>query len=129
MASTPDGPRSISTGGIVVGLGALALLLIVTVFQPRSGSDVAPDQRPIATAVVNELMTNGVLVDYDCLKTTAWVKRAVWIKYNVDQRRNMIVSLATVCDSQRGAYRISILDYESKRELAAFDGRNLEVDQ
>ena len=98
------------------------------VLKPRPDVDLPPDQGPIAMAVVNELMTNGVLVDYDCLKTIAWVNRAVWAKYNREQHRNMIVSLATVCQRQRGTYRISILDYESKRELGRFDGNRMEID-
>ena len=115
--------------GIIVALGALGLLLMLMLFRPASDADLPPDQAPIAMAVVGELMTNGVLVDYDCLKTTAWVNRAVWSKYTVEQRRNMIVSLATVCEKQRGTYRMSILDYDSKREIALFDGKNLKMDE
>jgi hypothetical protein len=73
-------------------------------------------------------MTNGVLVDYDCSKNTAWVNRAVWTKYNFEQRRNMLIGLATVCDTQRAGYRISVVDYDSKREIAAFDGKTVRMD-
>ena len=82
----------------------------------------------IAKALVDNLMTNGVLVDYDCEKTSAWVNLAVWTKYTRDQRSNMVVSLATVCSAQRGTYRISVLDYDSKREIAAFDGSSLKLE-
>ena len=79
-------------------------------------------------ALVNNLMTNGVLVDFDCSKNTAWANRAVWTKYNFEQRRNMLIGLATVCDTQRAGYRISVLDYESRREIAAFDGKTVRME-
>jgi hypothetical protein len=120
--------RAASPVGIIIALAALGLLLVLLLFQSDPDADPPPDQAPIALALVDTLMTNGVLVDYDCAKTTAWANRAVWIKYNVEQRRNMVVSLATVCSVQRGSYRISVLDYDSKRELGAFDGKNLTVD-
>jgi len=92
-------------------------------------TDLPPDQGPLGIAVVNEMMTNGVLVDYDCTKNTAWVNRAVWAKYNFEQRRNMVIGLATVCDTKRSGYRISVLDYDTRREIAAFDGTNVKMDQ
>ena len=128
MATDEKEHRSIHPAGILLALGALGLLLLL-MFQPRPDSGVPADQGPIAMALVNELMTNGVLVDYDCLKSTAWVNRAVWTKYTVDQRRNMVISLATVCERQRGSYRISIVDYDAKREIASFDGKSLKMDQ
>ena len=82
----------------------------------------------MAMALVNNLMTNGVLVDYDCSRNTAWVNRAVWTKYNFEQRRNMLIGLATVCDTRRAGYRISVVDYDSKREIAAFDGRTVRME-
>ena len=115
--------RSASPLGIIVALGALGLLLVLLFFQSSPTTDAPPDQGPIAMAVVNEMMTNGVLVDYDCSKNTAWANRAVWTKYTFEQRRNMLIGLATVCDSRRAGYRISILDYDTKGELAAFDGK------
>ena len=113
---------------LALALAALGLLTVLLLF--RSDRDVEPaiDQGPIAKALVDNLMTNGVLVDYDCDKTTAWVNHAVWTKYTRDQRSNIVVSLATVCGTQRGAYRISVLDYDSKREIAAFDGTSLTLE-
>jgi hypothetical protein len=121
--------RSTSPVGIIVALGALGLLLVLLFFQSSPSTDAPPDQGLIGMAVVNEMMTNGVLVDYDCSKSTAWANRAVWTKYTFEQRRNMIIGLATVCDSRRAGYRISILDYDTKGELAAFDGQNLRMDK
>ena len=114
--------------GVVIALGALGLLLVVMFFRSSPDSDLPPDQGPVAMALVNNLMTNGVLVDYECSRNTAWVNRAVWTKYNVEQRRNMVISLATVCDTKRAGYRISIIDYDTKREIAAFDGKTVRVD-
>ena len=120
--------RSTSPVGIVIALGALGLLLVLLMFQSSPTTDLPPDQGPLGTAMVNDMMTNGVLVDYDCSKNTAWVNRAVWTKYNFEQRRNMVIGLATVCETKRTGYRISILDYDTKREIAAFDGTNLKMD-
>jgi hypothetical protein len=114
--------------GIIIALGALGLLLVLLLFQASPETDLPPDQGPVAMSLVNNMMTNGVLVDYECSKSTAWVNRAVWLKYNVEQRRNMVIGLATVCDAQRAGYRISVLDYDSKREIASFDGKNLRMD-
>jgi hypothetical protein len=125
----PVDKRSTSPVGIIVALGALGLLLVLLFFQSSPTTDAPPDQGPIAMAVVNEMMTNGVLVDYDCSKNTAWANRAVWTKYTFEQRRNMIIGLATICDSRRAGYRISILDYDTKGEIAAFDGKNVTMDK
>ena len=91
-----DKKPSTSPIGIIVALGALGLLLVLLFFQSSPDADLPPDQGPMAMALVNNLMTNGVLVDYDCSKNTAWVNRAVWTKYNFEQRRNMLIGLATV---------------------------------
>jgi hypothetical protein len=120
--------RSTNPLGIIIALAALGLLLVLLFFQSSPSTDAPPDQAPLGLAVVNEMMTNGVLVDYDCSKTTAWVNRAVWTKYNFEQRRNMLIGLATVCDTKRAGYRISIVDYDTKGEIAAFDGRNVKMD-
>ena len=63
---------------------------------------------------MSTMMTNGVLVNYDCSKSSAWVNRAVWEKYNAEQKRNMTIGLATACDTQHAGYRISIIDYDSR---------------
>jgi hypothetical protein len=114
--------------GIIVALGALGLLLVLLLFQSSPQNDVPVEQGRVATALVQNLMTNGVLVDYDCSRNTAWVNRAVWVKYNFEQRRNMLIGLATVCDTRRAGYRISIIDYDSKQEIAAFDGKSVRMD-
>lgn len=123
-----SGTRSSNPIGIIIGLGALGLLLVLLFFQSTPQSDLPPNQGPMALSLVNNMMTNGVLVDYECAKTTAWVNRAVWFKYNFEQRRNMVIGLATVCDTQRAGYRISVIDYDTKRELASFDGKNLKME-
>ncbi len=129
MADLQDSEkRTSSPAGMIVALGALGLLLVLLFFQSSPKDDLPPDQGPLAMALVNDLMTNGVLVDYDCSKSSAWVNRAVWSKYNFEQRRNMLIGLATVCDTQRAGYRISVIDYDSKREIAAFDGKTVRMD-
>lgn len=125
----PRDTRSTSPLGIFVALGALGLLLVLLFFQSSPENDLPPNQGPVAMALVNEMMTNGVLVNYDCSVTTAWVNRAVWLKYNFEQRRNMVIGLAMACSVQRGAYRISVIDYDRKVEIAAFDGKNLAMDK
>jgi hypothetical protein len=127
----PEGtsPERTSTPlGLIVGLGALGLLLVLLLFQSSPDNDLPPEQSAVAAALVNNLMTNGVLVNYDCSKTTAWVNRAVWTKYNFEQRRNMLIGLATMCDTQKAGYRITVLDYDTKREIAAFDGTNVSME-
>jgi len=82
--------------GIIVALGAAGLLLVLLIFRSSPSSDLPPEQGPMATALVQTMMTNGVLVNYDCARSSAWVNRAVWDKYNLDQKRNMTLGLATV---------------------------------
>ena len=113
--------------GIIVALGALGLLLVLLMFQSSPKDDLPPDQRPMAKALVDNMMTNGVLVNYDCSKTTAWVNRAVWDKSNAEQKRNMVLGLATVCEIQHAGYRISVLDYDTRREIAGFDGKQVSL--
>ncbi|MEO5741235.1 MAG: hypothetical protein ABIS29_11625 [Vicinamibacterales bacterium] len=121
--------RSSNPLGIIIALSALGLLLVLLLFQSSPSTDLPPEQGPMATALVNDMMTNGVLVDYECSKNTAWANRAVWTKYNFEQRRNMLIALATVCDTRRAGYRMSILDYDTKGEIAAFDGTNVNMDK
>lgn len=109
--------------GLVVALGALGLLLVLLFFQSSPTDDLPEGQRPMAKALVDNMMTNGVLVDYDCSKTSAWVNRAVWNKSNGDQKRNMVIGLATMCEAQNAGYHISIIDYDSKQEIGSFDGK------
>src|SRR5687767_2896558 len=127
-SETPD-TRSTTPLGIIIALGALGLLLVLVFFQSSPSTDLPPDQGPLAMALVADMMTNGVLVDYACEKNTAWVNRAVWTKYNFEQRRNMLIGLATVCDARRAGYRISIVDYDTKGEIAAFDGKDIKLDK
>jgi hypothetical protein len=122
-------PRSTNPLGIIIAVGALGLLSLLLFFQSSPSTDVPPDQGPMAMALVSNMMTNGVLVDYDCAKSTAWVNRAVWTKYNLEQRRNMLIALATVCDTKRAGYRISIIDYDTKGEIAAFAGTDVKMDK
>ena len=128
-SNTPESAkRQTNPLGIIVALGALGLLLMLLFVQSSPQTDVPADQRAMAKALVDNMMTNGVLVNYDCSKTTAWVNRAVWDKSNSQQKRNMVLALATACDSQRAGYRISILDYDTRREIAGFDGKTVMVD-
>jgi hypothetical protein len=115
--------RRTSPLGIILALGALGLLLMLLLFQSGPPSGVPADQRPMAKAVVDTMMTNGVLVNYECSQSRAWVNRPVWDKSNQEQKRNMVISLATVCEMLNGSYRISIIDYDSKTEIASFDGK------
>jgi hypothetical protein len=128
-SNTPESAkRQTNPLGFIVALGALGLLLMLLFVQSSPQTDVPADQRAMSKALVDNMMTNGVLVNYDCSKTTAWVNRAVWDKSNSQQKRNMVLALATACDSQRADYRISILDYDTKREIAGFDGKDVWVD-
>ena len=120
--------RPSSPVGVIVALGALGLLLVLLFFRSSPSTDLPPEQGPMAKAVVDNMMTNGVLVDYECGKNTAWVNRAVWTNYNFEQRRNMLIAMATVCDMQRAGYRISVIDYDAKREIAAFDGTTVKME-
>lgn len=121
--------RSTNPLGIIVALGALGVLFVLLFFNSSPSTDLPPDQGPMAIALVSTMMTNGVLVDYECARNTAWVNRPVWTKYNFEQRRNMLIGLATVCETKRAGYRISIIDYDTKSEVAAFDGKNVKMDQ
>ena len=115
--------------GIIVALGAGGLLLVLLFFRSSPTNDVPLEQSTMAVALVNTMMTNGVLVNYDCPQSKAWVNRAVWDKYNSEQKRNMTIGLATVCNSQHAGYRISVIDYDARREIASFDGKNLALEQ
>jgi hypothetical protein len=115
--------------GIILSLGAAGLLMVLLFFHSSPKNDLPPEQGPMAMALVTTMMTNGVLVNYDCSRSTAWVNRAVWDKYNAEQKRNMTLGVATVCETQHAGYRISIIDYDAKREIASFDGKNLVLDK
>src|SRR5918992_706390 len=93
-AASDAGKRPASPVGLIVALTALGLLLVLLLFRGSPSTDLPPDQGPMAKALVDNMMTNGVLVDYDCSKNAAWVNRAVWGKYNFEQRRNMLLGLA-----------------------------------
>jgi hypothetical protein len=120
--------RKTTPVGAIIGLGALGLLLVLLFFPSSPSDDLPPDQGPMAMALVDNMMTNGVLVDYDCAKSTAWVNRAVWTKYNFEQRRNMLIGLATVCEIRHAGYDITVIDYDAKTEIASFDGTTVKMD-
>jgi len=118
-----DEPRKGSPFGVIVALGAMGLLLVLLFFRSSPRDDLPAEQGPMAAALVQTMMTNGVLVNYDCGQSTAWVNRAVWDKYNNEQKRNMALGLATVCETQHAGYHISIVDFDGKREINSFDGK------
>jgi hypothetical protein len=118
-----DEKRTGSPLGMIVALSAAGLLLALLFFRSSPRTDLSPEQGEMAAALVGNMMTNGVLVNYDCSKSVAWVNRAVWDKYNFEQKRNMTLALATACDTQHAGYRISIIDFDAKREIASFDGK------
>jgi hypothetical protein len=120
---TDEEPRKGSPFGIIVALGAMGLLLVLLFFRSSPRNDLPAEQGPMAAALVQTMMTNGVLVNYDCGRSTAWVNRAVWDKYNNEQKRNMTLGLATVCETQHAGYHISIVDFDAKREINSFDGQ------
>ena len=120
---TDEEKRTGSPLGVIVALGAAGLLMVLLFFRSSPRNDLPPEQGPMAAALVNTMMTNGVLVNYDCSRSSAWVNRAVWDKYTMEQKRNMTIGLATVCDTQHAGYHISIIDYDAKREVNSFDGR------
>jgi hypothetical protein len=125
----PSQPKRFSPLGIIIAVGAAGLLLVLLFFHSSPRDDVSIEQSQMAAALVTRMMTNGVLVNYDCATNTSWVNRAVWEKYNAEQKRNITISLATMCNTQHAGYRISVLDYDTKREIASFDGRNLVLDK
>jgi hypothetical protein len=124
---TDEEKRTGSPLGIIVALGAAGLLLVLLFFRSSPRNDLPVEQGPVAAALVSNMMTNGVLVNYDCSQGAAWVNRAVWEKYNAEQKRNMTVGLATVCETQHAGYHISIVDFDAKREIAAFDGKQFTI--
>ena len=122
-----ESPRSGNPLGIILGLGALGLLLVLLMFRSSPTNDLPVEQGPMAAALVNSMMTNGVLVNYDCPTSTAWVNRPVWEKSNAAQKRDMILGLATICDTRNAGYRMSIVDYASRLEIAGFDGKTVRI--
>ena len=128
MADPEIQKRPTNPLGVIGALGALGLLMVLLFFRSSPSTDIPVDQGQMATALVANMMTNGVLVDYECAKSTAWVNRAVWTNYNFEQRRNMLIGLATVCDTQRAGFRISIVDYDTKREIGSFDGTTVKME-
>ena len=114
-----------SKAGIIIALAAAGLLLALLFFRSSPRTDLPQEQNSMSVALVGQMMTNGVLVNYDCAENVAWVNRPVWDKYNADQKRNMTIALATACTTQNAPYKISVLDFETKRELAGFDGHTL----
>jgi hypothetical protein len=125
---TEEEKRPGSPLGMIVALGAAGLLLVLLLFRSSPRNDLPAEQGPMAAALVDNMMTNGVLVNYDCSRGTAWVNRAVWDKYNVEQKRNMTLGLATVCETQHAGYHISIVDFDAKREIAVFDGKQFRLE-
>ena len=119
--------RSGNPLGIIVALGAAGLLLVLLFFHSSPRNDIPVEQGPMAAALVGNMMTNGVLVNYDCSQSRAWVNRAVWDKYNAEQKRNMTIGLATVCETQHAGYHIGIIDYDSRLEIAGFDGKTFSL--
>lgn len=125
----PGDKEEESTGpfGMIVGLAALGLILVAVVFRASPSRDLAPDQRAMAMALVDRMSTQGVLVSYTCSENQALVNGPVWDKFNDDQKRGITMSLATVCENQHAGYRITVLEYESKRRLAEFNGKTFTI--
>jgi hypothetical protein len=109
--------------GMIIGFGALGLLLVILFFRGNPGTDLAPDQRALAMALVDHMQTQGVLMKYACAENRAYVNKPLWDDFNHDQKRGLTVGLATVCYSEHAGYRVTVLDVETKQQLASFDGK------
>jgi hypothetical protein len=116
-------PEPASPQGLIIGLGALGLLLVILFFRGNPSTDLAPDQRALAMALVDHMQNQGVLMKYACAENRAWVNRALWDDFSHDQKRGLTVGLATVCYSEHAGYQVIVLDVETKQQLASFDGK------
>jgi len=70
MDQSPERTRGTPLG-IIVACGLAGLLLVLLFFHSSPKSDVPLEQGSMAIALVNNMMTNGVLVNYDCSQTKA----------------------------------------------------------
>jgi hypothetical protein len=117
---TESGPTS--PLAIVVGLGALGVLLVILFFRSTPAADLAPEQRTLAMALVEHMQSKGVLIRYSCADGKAYVTKALWDNFNSEQKRGLTIGLATVCYGEHEEYRAAILDVDSRQRLANFDG-------
>jgi hypothetical protein len=107
---------------VVVGLAAIGLLLVVLFFRSTPATDLAPEQRALANALVEDLQARGVLIRFSCPEGRAYVTRTLWDRFNAEQKRGLPIGLATACRGERAGYRMAVLDVEGKQLLATFDG-------
>jgi hypothetical protein len=40
----------------------------------------------------------------------------------------MLIGLATVCETKHAGYRITVVDYDTKLEIASFDGKSVKME-
>jgi hypothetical protein len=40
----------------------------------------------------------------------------------------MLIGLATVCETKRAGYRITVVVYDTKLEIASFDGKSVKME-
>jgi hypothetical protein len=112
---------------MVVGLGALGVLLVILLFRGSPGTELPQEQRGLAMALVEHMQSTGVLMKYVCAENRAYVHKALWDKFNVEQKRGLAIGLATVCHGERAEYRITVFDLDSNQRLANFDGKAFTV--
>ena len=113
--------------GIVAGLAALGFLLVVIFFRSGPNRDLPVDQRALAMAIIQQMSTDGILMDYACAENQAFVNKPLWDRLNPDQKRSLTMNLAAACDNQHAGYRMTIVDVESKQHLASFDGQSFKI--
>jgi hypothetical protein len=116
--SQPASPLS-----LIVGLGALGLLLVILLLRGNPGPDLPADQRTMAMALVQHMRATGVLMRYSCAQNEAYVTRALWDKYTTEQKRGFAMGLAAVCSGEHAGYRVTVRDADTSQRVASFDGK------
>ena len=123
QGASRKGSEPASPLGMIVGLAALGLLLVILLLRGNPGVELPPDQQAMATALVGHMRDRGVLASYTCAENRAYVNKALWDRFNADQKRGLTMGLATVCYGGHAGYRVSVFDVETKERVATFDGK------
>ena len=120
-------PHSASPLSLIVGLGALGLLLAILLLRGNPGPDLPADQRTMAMALVQHMRATGVLMRYSCARNEAFVTRALWDKYTTEQQRGFAMGLAAVCSGEHAGYRVTVRDVDTSQRVAGFDGKTFTI--
>lgn len=114
---------------LAVGLiGGLLLALAAMTGSGPAPYGATPEQIAGSRERIQKAVDGGLIRRYDCAARRAYVPGPTWRALDADQKRNMTMMLANVCQGETQARMITVVDDSTGKTVATFSGGTYSVE-